>query len=480
MNAQPETSPGFMDSLWNFFASIRLTVVVLISLAALSAIGTLIPQNKSPVEYFEAFGPFLYQVLATLDIFDMYHSWWFQGLIMMLVINIIVCSIDRLRKTWRIIFPGTPSFNLEQFRQRKSRMDFKVRPTVTQLESPYRARIEKLFGGSRIEPQGAGYAITAEKGRWTRLGVYGVHLSIVVLLIGSLIGSMTGFDGYVNIPEGESTSTIQLRNTGATMVLPFAIRCDDFEVQYYEGGRRPKEYRSSLTILENGQPVLKKDIIVNDPLRYKGVAIYQSSFGNADTDTAPPAPAQAPEKIEMTFRSTASGMLYNKTLVIGQPVDLPEGLGSFVITEYQPSAEFKGMSLGPIFLGVLTPPAGEPENIMLPWQFPKFDAMRQGNVVISVTDTLPQSETRYFTGLQVNSDPGVPLVYAGFILMIAGCMVTFFMSHQRVVIEVQPGAAGSEVMVAGTSNKGKYQFQLKLERLADVLKESAKKTGSPA
>ena len=474
MNPQSEISPGFLKSLWNFFASVRLTVVVLISLAVLSVIGTLIPQNQSPAEYFDAFGPFLYEVMTTLDIFDMYHSWWFQFLILMLVVNIIICSIDRLHRTWRIIFPGTASFNLEQFRQRKSRLDFKVNATAPQLQVSYKKQVEKAFGTCRLENQDKGYAITVEKGRWTRLGVYGVHLSVVVLLIGGLIGSMSGFDGYVNILEGESTSTIQLRNTGASMVLPFSIRCDDFQVQYYEGTQRPKEYRSSLTILENGQPVLKKDIVVNDPLHYRGITIYQSSFGKADAAPQTSAPLQMPEKIELTFRSVESGMLYNKSMAIGQPVDLPEGLGRFVITDYEPAAEFKGMSLGPVLRGLLTPGQGEPQEIILPLRFPRFDAMRQGKVVISVTDPLPEVEQRFYTGLQVNSDPGVPLVYAGFILMIAGCVVTFFMSHQRVVVEVQPARKGSEVMVAGTSNKGKFAFQHKLKRLSEVLKNTAR------
>lgn len=475
MNPQPETTPGFLDGIWNFFASIRLTVVVLISLAILSIIGTLIPQNQSPAEYFEAFGPFVYQIMTTLDIFDMYHSWWFQGLILMLAVNIIICSIDRLHRTWRIIFPKTASFNLDQFRQRKSRMDFKVGATGQQLQVPYKAHLEKVFGKCRLETQGSGYVFTVEKGRWTRLGVYGVHLSVVVLLIGALVGSMSGFDGYVNIVEGEGTSTIHLRNTGAPMNLPFTIRCDDFQVQYYEGGQRPKEYRSSLTILENGRPVLKKDILVNDPLSYKGITIYQSSFGKADAVTETPAPTAAPEKIEISFRSMESGMQYDRTMKLGQPVDLPEGLGRFVITGYEAAAQFKGMDLGPVLKGSLTPDQGEPQEIMLPLRFPKFDAMRQGKVVISVAEPLPQAEQRFFTGLQVNSDPGVPLVYAGFILMIAGCVVTFFMSHQRLVVEVQPARKGSEVMVAGTSNKGKYAFQQKMRRLADLLKNA---TGS--
>jgi len=93
-----------------------------------------------------------------------------------------------------------------------------------------------------------------------------------------LIGSIFGFDGYVNIPAGESAQQIRLRNKPQMMQLDFTIRCDDYDESYYETGA-PKEFRSSLTILEQGREVLKKDIIVNDPLRYKGISIYQSSRG---------------------------------------------------------------------------------------------------------------------------------------------------------------------------------------------------------
>ena len=94
MNDTTEIKVGFLDSLWKFLSSIKLTVVVLRSLALLSIIGTLIPENQSSVDYLRAFGPFRFQLLATLDIFDMCHSWWFRLLIAILVINIVICSID--------------------------------------------------------------------------------------------------------------------------------------------------------------------------------------------------------------------------------------------------------------------------------------------------------------------------------------------------------------------------------------------------
>lgn len=78
-NDKPNNRP--LDRLWDLFASVKLTVVVLILLAATSVVGTLIPQNADPVLYVRAYGQFVYRLLEVLDIFDMYYSWWFQTLI---------------------------------------------------------------------------------------------------------------------------------------------------------------------------------------------------------------------------------------------------------------------------------------------------------------------------------------------------------------------------------------------------------------
>lgn len=465
MNKDHQITGNYLASLWSFFASIRLTVVILLSLAALSIIGTLIPQNESPAQYFSTFGPFLYRVMETLDIFDMYRSWWFQGLIILLVINIVVCSVDRLRSTGKIIFDRNPKFNLENYRQRKSRQDFRLRADLEGCKSNFLKRLSRQFGYCRVESVRQGYAITAERGRWTRLGVYGVHLSIVVLLIGALVGSMTGFEGYVNIPEGDVTDTIQLRFSGLPYKLPFAIRCEDFDVQFYKTGA-PKEFRSKLVLLEEGRPVLEKDIIVNDPIRFKGINIFQSSYGKLDGETTGAAP---PKEFELTFRSAASGMIYSFKTGLNQPIKVPEGLGTFEVKGFEPAARFKGMAIGPALTGVLTPKQGEPLNVTLPLKFPKFDAMRQGSVIIAVVNAAMPQHSRYYTGLQITRDPGVGLVYFGFVLMIVGCMVTFFMAHKQVVVEIQPAGKGVTVMVSGRANRNKVGMQHDLQRLARKL-----------
>ena len=77
-----------------------------------------------------------------------------------------------------------------------------------------------------------------------------------------LLSEIFGFDGFVNIPEGESVSSIRLTNSDLKMPLGFEVRCDDFNVDFYDSGT-PKEFRSRLTILKQGKEVFQKDIIVN-------------------------------------------------------------------------------------------------------------------------------------------------------------------------------------------------------------------------
>jgi cytochrome c biogenesis protein len=442
-----------LNELWKFFTSIKLSVVLLLALASTSIVGTLIPQNKSPENYLTAFGESLYRIFDVFNLFDMYHSWWFQMLLLLLTANLIVCSIDRLSATWKIIFMKNPSFKIDRFRKVSNRKEFLDHRSPTELKKIYESFVTKSFGYLRVDQSDTGFCIFAEKWRWTRLGVYMVHLSVVLLLVGALIGSIFGFDGYVNIPEGETVSSIRLRNTGQFQNLDFKVRCDKFDVSFYDSGT-PKEFRSSLSIFEAGKTVLQKDIIVNDPLRYKGVNFFQSSYG--------PLP---PREITLSFTNVATGKIYRQDATIGQEIELPEGMGKFVATGYRKSADFRGQNLGEAFLGSLISKDGDPVFVLLPLRYPSFDKMRKGDVAVSVAGY----NQRYFTGLQVTRDPGVLVVYAGFIMMIIGCYITFFMSHQRLCIEVIKNGKKSSVMLAGRANKNKLGMENKIKKISQKL-----------
>jgi len=108
---------------------------------------------------------------------------------------------------------------------------------------------------------------------------------MLVILVGGWMSVQFGFRGNMAVPEGASENEISyLRGTGVEYLkMPFEVRCDEFSINFFSTGA-PSEFRSKLTILEDGKEMMSSDIIVNEPLYYKGVRIYQASFGDGGSD----------------------------------------------------------------------------------------------------------------------------------------------------------------------------------------------------
>lgn len=452
-----DSNQGPLNRVWLFFSSVKLTVVVLLSLAFTSIIGTLIPQNASEAFYLKKYGQGWYQVFTALDIVDMYNAWWFLLLLGLLAVNIVVCSIERLGYTWKIIFPKKVVFRLERFRRLKDKETFVCDRSPDDFVASCEAFLEKRIGRVTRETTDTGTALFAETGRWTRIGVYVVHLSIILLLAGAVIGSLWGFKGRVTIPEGDTTDFIELRQgEHQHLTLDFAIRCNSFDVSFYDTGA-PEEFKSNITLLEKGKEVLTTDILVNHPLRYKGISLYQSNYGTASA-----------RNVTIAVTSRDSGMVYQEHLEFNKPVDLPENQGRFVMERFAPGYNFRGHNLGEVFVGKVIAPDTTETSVVIPLKFPTFDKMRGGQLIFAVEDF----EKQYYTGLQVNKDPGVWYVYAGFLLMIIGCWVTFFMSHQRYCVEIKnQDGADALVEISATANRNAQSLKLKTAKLASTMKE---------
>ena len=439
------------NQVWKFFTSVKLTVVMLLMLASTSIIGTLIPQNGSQAFYIQKYGEVFYNLFNKLNFFDMYSAWWFLMLLGILALNIIICSLDKLSLVWKIIFPAEVIFHIHHFRKMKNRQSCEIDLSVDGLREKYRGFLEKNIGSVTEQKTDEGIALFAEKGRWTRLGVYVVHLSILLLLAGALIGALWGFKGFVTIPEGETTNVITNRENEGTIDLDFSIRCNDFTVSFYDTGQ-PEEFKSSLTIIDNGKELFTRDVIVNDPLRFRGISLYQSSYGTASA-----------KNIVLSMTSLESGMSYSIKADFGESLNLPESGGIFVLERFARHYNFRGHDLGEGFAGRVTGEGQKEIEVFIPVKFPTFDKMRQGRFAFEISEF----EKTYYTGLQVTKDPGVWYVYTGFVFMIIGCWITFFMSHQRVCVDLQQKNEGSsKVIVSGTSNRNSQGMKIKIQRLA--------------
>lgn len=444
------------EKIWQFFCSVKLTVITLVLLAVTSIIGTVILQNGSQSEYLRLYGEAFYKIIKVFKFDDMYHAWWFLSLIIILCINIVVCSIERLSITWKIIFPKKIKFSAARFRKQKNLETFTIKEDSAAVSANYETFLSKTIGKVIKEQTSDSTIMYAEKGRWTRIGVYVVHSSILLLLIGALIGMVFGFKAQLNLDEGKTSDQAVIFKTKEHVNLGFSIKCNTFDVKFYDTGA-PEEFKSNLTIIENGKESFTKDILVNHPLRYKGINIFQASYGTAKPDSA---------DIEITRLSDKN--ITTVTIKIGEEIKLPEDQGLFKLEGFLPHFDFRGHNLGEAFIGRITLEENKSFQIAIPIKFPTFDKMRKGQFAFVVKDF----EKKYYTGLQITKDPGVWYVYAGFILMIIGCWITFFMSHESYCIEIEKKSnMSSRVTVSGTTNRNNHGMRLKIKKYAIKLKK---------
>jgi cytochrome c biogenesis protein len=435
---------GFVDILISLFRSLKLTIGLLILLAILSIIGTIIKQNAPSAEYIQRYGVDLYNVLNFFNLFDMYHSWWFSAILILLVINLIACSIRRIQGILSQVFRGAKTKALEDSMVRALPYVEKVRTSAPSgREEEIQSYLKKwLRSPDRIETESS-ITLYAEKGRFSRLGFPITHLSILIILIGGLLGSLYGFRGFVNILEGETVDQVYLRVKDEEIAKPlgFKVRCDDFSLTYYDlPGRKEryvKEYTSILTILDNGQAVLRKTIQVNHPLRYKGLAFYQSSYGAIHDVSLGVQRKDKKEKMVLK-------------LMEGETAPLPNSNTLIRILRYAHQVH----NFGEGVQVVLFKPNEEPRPFWLLKNFPQLDQQR-GDEFLLTFEGFTEKE---YTGLQVTRDPGVWIVWAGSGLMILGLIISFFFSHQRVWAKL-PKSSEGEIILAGSTNKNKVGFE---------------------
>ncbi len=446
--------------IWVFFCSVKLTVYILVLLAVTSIIGTVVLQNGSPQQYIDLYGKGMYNLIKVFHIDDMYHAWWFLFLLLLLCINLVVCSVERLSLIWKTIFPKQVRFHPDRFLKSTTKQTVTVEHNPDQIADSCETWLSRQAGPVIRQKDQNTTLLYAEKGRWTRLGVFVVHASVLLLLAGALVGAMFGFKASVRIDEGGQIRQVFAAKTREPISLDFAIKCNEFEVKFYNTGA-PEEFRSNLTIIENGQESLTTDIRVNHPLRYKGINIFQSSYGTATPDAA-----------VLSIVDNQTGDEITRTLQVGETITLPDDQGSFLLQGFLPHFDFRGHNLEETFFGKVSL-AGEPEiQIGLPVKFPTFDKMRKGRFTFVIKDF----EKRYYTGLQVTKDPGVWYVYAGFIMMILGCWITFFMSHQSYLVALQPmDEGGTCIHLAGRTNRSSQDMKRRLARMKTHLENQLKK-----
>ena len=434
------------NSVWHFFASVKLALVTLFLITITSIIGTLIPQKESFELYASKYGPKTAQLFSVLDIPDMYNSWWFISLLFLLGFNLVICSIDRFPAVWRQVKADGLQYTEERIRKMSTRKNWDYTGLSSAAVQNMTDTLNKMGWKTATKTIGSDTLIFSQKGNWTRTGVYMVHGSILIIFLGAIIGNLLGFKGSVSIPETMERDRVALYDTMEILDLGFVVRCNSFAIEFYPNGM-PKEYTSSLTILENGQELFTQEIEVNSPLKHKGITFYQSSY-------------EAYQDFVVTMTNNTTGN--QKTFISSfqkQTEWSEEGIRFGII-----NAKALGQSIVSSKIWF----SKENGTPITQWLDDNTAATLNG----TDQDYRVSVKQMYATGLQVAKDPGVWWVYIGCGLMLFGLYVAFFMSHRRIWLLVSDSDKGTEIILTGSANKNRPGFERLFDNLALKLEQT--------
>lgn len=417
-------SPSLLDQAYGFLSSVKLAIFLLSFIAVSSVFGTLVKQQGRPEEYLSVFSESTYAIIRFLSLDDVFRSTWFLVAIGLFAINLILCSIERLRRTLRARKEVTlPPEKALAAMELSFLSPGKTVDEVAQAVHGYRA----------VGSDDAGRVL--EKGAISRYAVYMIHGSIVLIMIGSLIGLIYGYRGSMTLQKGDSGEAMMLRGPkGGSKPVGFTVKCHEFTVSFYPNGA-PKEYVSDLEVIENGKSMLRKKIRVNDPLVYKGTRIYQASYG-----------------VNPAFLFDIGG----EKVTLSQGSTFQKEKLLIMVVKFENSVHNFGPGLQIAYLE-----GGEPK---IAWFLKDVPRLKERNIQ-GVNMRLEEIKEEFYTGLEVAYDPGVWVVWTAFALILFGLYVNFFVSYRRLYLLKTPDG----VRVAGLPGKNREAFREEFEKLKEKL-----------
>jgi cytochrome c biogenesis protein len=450
------------------FSNLRTGIVLLILVVIASALGTVILQRPAtdPDKLSQAYSPAMLRFLDRVMLTDVFHSWWFLTLLGLVSLSIILVSIDRFPNTWR--FYARPYHKTDShFRSAlPNKVELPINNAEAGLNSAERAMKKLHWPAERIDDKKEP-ALYSERHRFSVMAVYLVHASLLLILAGGIIDGVFGYSGFIALHKGQTDNVIELR-TGGKKQLPFGVKCYSAGQENYADGS-PKKWWSKLAIVQDGQEVGSKEIVVNDPLVYRGLRFYQSSYW-IDNHTV--------DSLQIAFVGK-DGTATPLALQMNQPVALDNDT-TVALVDYIPDAFVRD--------GQVFKKSDDIENVAFGlevkdrtttaatkvWLLPAQNAILGGEgLKYQLKNPTAAKDIGWVpvTGLEVSHEPGQWLVWAGCLLMGLGLGVAFYMVHMRIWIAAVPDARGRLVLwVGGQANKNKDRFEQKFKDLVDEIR----------
>ena len=474
-----KSNPNLIDKIWNFFSSVKIAIYLIVFTFLTAMLGTIYPQentfvnNFDPSVYYEETYGLPGKLYYLFGLSHTYETWWFIGLLVMIGTSLVICSLDRVLPLYRALSKQQIRKHLQFIHRQKTVYKHTIDGDAEQWTEKFGAQLKRK--GYRIHREGS--ALLAEKNRFSRWGPYINHIGLILFLLAILARSIPDWqmDSYITIPDGD---TVQIADTN------YFVKNEKFTVEYYKdeelpaklkGTARSKLFETKAVLYEcvsscNDQtqkPVLKEvkrhNIIVNEPLKYKGLKLYQFDF-----DTTPRLNAVHPILV-----NKESGEKYG-------PFDLPmkdsalhHKLGPYTLDLYANYMEFAIGDNGepttlsrdpvaPAFIFTVKGPGLDPKGepyMYFPMQKDKVkfsqDAINHGiadKIEIRVDGMENVDFSEASTYLNVRMDKALPYVWIGAVFSMIGLLMGSYWQHRRIWLRIDDG----QLSLGAHTNKNWY------------------------
>jgi cytochrome c biogenesis protein len=402
--------------------NLQLAIVLLLVIAVFSILGTVIEQGQAQAFYQTnypekpaLFGFLTWKVLLATGLDHVYRTWWYLSLLILFGASLITCTFKRQ-------LPALKWFSRTQ-KLYTNPKQFQKFALSSELDQASIDPFVELLTENKYKIIQDGDKVYARKGIAGRIGPIIVHASMIIILTGGIIGALTGFIAQESIASGNTFQISNIIDAGpwAAPQIPkdWAVKVNRFWIDYLPTGEIDQFYSDLSVLNEAGKEVDRKTIHVNEPLRYKGVTLYQADWSIAGI-----------------------AVKFNNSPVLNIPIsrlNIPNGRlwGTFLPIKPDGSYGSDGKLISTVRKGMSIDIKG---------------------VTITIVDVVGS------TGLQIKADPGIPVVYLGFALMMVSVLMSY-VSHSQVWGLYENG----KLYLGGTTNRAQVTFEREFIGILDRL-----------
>ena len=413
---------------FKYLANLKLAIIMLLVISVVISVGTIIEQNKEILFYQKNYStlflgiPF-WKIILFFGANNIYSTWWFLLLLGLFGLSLACCTIIQQLPTLKFSRRYYFYKQINQYNKLQSKINatqvFPSHLSHTLLNREY-----SLFQQSN--------SFYAYKGLISRVGPIIVHISIICVLLGSTLGALKGFNSQELIPKTEVFHIQNVIKNGFFSSVPQkTFRVNDFWSIYNSNGLIKQFYTDFSILNGRGQETQRKTISVNNPLLLNDLIIYQTDWGilglrlnyiknnNSKINLQLPISKINTSNQKIWISSLPSIKNDQKSFIVlikdnrGQ-ISLYDNEGKFIKTS----------NVGDIIYNT--------ENIDL-------------NLIDIISST----------GLQIKSDPGIQLIYFGFLFLMISSLISYI-SFSEFWLLYFP----MKVISGGKTNRAKVKYNL--------------------